>query len=496
MSDNKKGIDVVKTIGWIVLLSALALQVWAKPPITQREGDPVMLDLDPYMITALRGSTKFSDDKIPPGRFGSEGSLVDMLKEPAFVKLIEKHDLKLFNGPMLGAVTPNSVRIWIRTAGSASFRVTIGDRVSEHVTTTAESDFTGTATVEGLEPFTEYRYAIVLDGRTISDPSFRFTTFPVKGRKERYAVAFGSGARYVPENEGIWRTMAKTDPLAYLGLGDNVYIDATDRRDVQRLHYYRRMLRQEYREFIAQTAIYAVWDDHDFGANDCAGGPSKTAPWKLANLNVFKQNWNNPFYSHDPKVPGTWHNFTMGDVEFYMLDGRFYRSDKKDPTDTTNTMLGEEQKQWLLKALSESTAKFKVLCSGTMWHDLADKGGKDSWAGLRFREERNEIFDLINDENINGVVLIAGDRHRTELWKTERPKGYPLYEFLSAKVTNQHFHPTRREAEWSYNEGNFWGKLAFDFSAEDPTVTFTAINQDGDVMRATSLKLSELSHEL
>ena len=131
----------------------------------------------------------------------------------------------------------------------------------------------------------------------------------------------------------------------------------------------------------------------------------------------------------------------------------------------------------------------------TALHDFADKGGKDSWAGKRFRDERDEIFDLINTEKINGVLLIAGDRHRTELWKIQRPKGYPLYEFVSAKMTNIHTHKTRKQAQWSYNEGRFWGEVAFDFSEADPTVTLSAINQDTEVIRSTRLKLSELSHK-
>ncbi|MBK1879719.1 alkaline phosphatase D family protein [Pelagicoccus mobilis] len=480
----------------LTLLGAFALQLSAKPPITQGETDPVMLDLDPYMIEALRGGVEGTDDTIPPGRFGSEGSLIDLLEEPTFRKLIKKHDLKLFNGPMVGAVTSSSARFWVRTAGEAEFKVVIGELSSEAVKTTASSDFTGVVTVEGLNPLTEYEYTVVLDGKVIADETYRFQTYPEKGTKERYSVAFGACSRYVPVHEGIWRTMAGTEPLAYLGLGDNVYIDATERRDVQRLHYYRRMLREEYREFIAGTAMYAVWDDHDIGANDCAGGPGLEKPWKLPNLEVFQQNWNNPFYSHDPKVPGTWHNFTVGDVEFFMLDGRFYRTDRKDKTDTSNTMLGEEQKLWLLESLRKSTATFKVLCSGTMWHDLADKGGADSWAGKHYKAERDEIFDFINAQKIDGVVLLAGDRHRTDLWKTERADGYPLYEFLSAKVTNIHTHNTRKQAEWSYNIGNFWGELDFDFSTDDPTITFKAINQDGEVVRATTLELSHLSHKL
>jgi alkaline phosphatase D len=483
-------IVMLKLCGFVVSLCLFSASVGAKPPLTENESDPVMLDLDPYMIKALRGSA----DKIKPGRFGDEGGLVELIKESPFQKLIEKHDLDLFNGPMLGSVTPTSARIWIRTAGAASFKIVVGDLSSQLVNTTAKSDFTGIAEIKGLKPFTDYSYKVILNDAEITDPSFHFKTYPSAGMPQKYAVAFGSGARYVPEKEGIWSTMADTKPLAYLGLGDNVYIDATDRRDVQRLHYYRRMLRKEYRQFIAQTSMYAVWDDHDMGKDDCAGGPGLDAPWKLPNLNVFQQNWNNPFYGNTPSAPGTWHNFSMGDAEFFMLDGRFYRSDIKNKADTTNTMLGEEQKQWLLKFLQESTAKFKVLCSGTMWHDLADKGGRDSWAGKRFRDERDEIFDLINEQKIDGVVLISGDRHRTELWKTDRTEGYPLYEFLSAKVTNMHSHEPRKQAEWSLNEGNFWGEIGFDFSTADPTITFTAINQDAAVMKATSFKLSELSH--
>ncbi|MEN8734281.1 MAG: alkaline phosphatase D family protein, partial [Lentimonas sp.] len=375
-----------------------------------------------------------------------------------------------------------------------SFRVAVDGQLSELVRTTAEDDFTGIATMHGLKPFTDYHYSIILDGKEITDDSFRVKTYPEAGMSARYSIAFGACARYVPINEGIWRTMAHTKPLAYLGLGDNVYIDATERRDVQRLHYYRRMLRAEYRDFIAQSAIYAVWDDHDIGEDDCAGGPGLDKPWKLPNLEVFEQNWNNPFYSHDSMAPGTWHNFTMGDVEVFMLDGRFYRSDRKDRNDKSNTMLGEAQKQWLLKSLKQSTAKFKVLCSGTMWHDKADKGGADSWSGKHYRAERDEIFDLINSEEINGVLLLSGDRHRTDIWKTERPNGYPLYEFLTGKVTNLHTHKTRKEAEWSFNEGNFWGELAFDFSNPDPTITFRAINQDAQELNMATYKLSDLSH--
>lgn len=481
----------------IFLICLLNLSLPAKDPVTEGETDPVMLDLDPYMIEALR-SNKFK------GRFGKEGSLVQLMKEANFQELIKKHDLRIFNGPMLGSVGSSSVKVWVRTAGAASFEVKVGNIKSKTVKTTEASDFTGVATVEGLKAFTEYKYSILIDGREIKKDYFKFKTAPAAGQAAKFSITFGSGSRYVPKNEGIWRTMTEQKPMAYLGLGDNVYIDVPQYQNVQRLHYYRRMLRQEYREMIASNGIYAVWDDHDLYADDSEGGYGlNTVPHKMPNFKVFEQNWNNPFNGLKPEAPGTFFNFRLGDVEVIMTDGRFYRygpnSSKKDKDKKPHTMLGPHQKKWLLETLKKSTAKFKVLASGTMWHADADKGGFDSWAGPKspYQKERDEIFDFINKEKIDGVVLISGDRHRTDIWKTDRKNGYPLYEFLSAKVTNMHSHKAREEAVWSYaaKDDRFWGQLDFDTTGPEPVVTFKAINQDGKVLKAFPLKLSQLSHK-
>ncbi len=430
----------------------------AKEPLTEGETAAVMKDLDPYLIEALYGT----DANGQTGRFGAEGGIADLLAEPKFVELIEKHDLKLFSGPMLGDIQPTSVKFWVRTAGPATVQVDVGEQTSEAVKTTPVDDFTAVMTVNGLKPFTEYTYWLVVDGKKIERESFRFRTAPEKDQKVKFHVTFGSGSRYVPEHEYAWRNMAKTRPLAYLGLGDNVYIDVVDRRGAQRLFYYRRCLSPAYSELISSVGMYAVWDDHDMAMNDSSGGAGLNAAWKRPNWNVFRQNWNNPHYGGGESLPGTWHSFSLGDVDFFMTDGRFYR-DKKD-----GTMLGPDQTKWLLDGLAKAKGKFKVIASGTMFADGADKGGKDSWAGDWARDERDEIFDLINEKRIDGVFLISGDRHRSDIWKIERPRGYPLYEFVSAKVTNQHTHATFDEAIWSYNEGNFWGELQFDLRRRIP----------------------------
>lgn len=459
--------------------------VFAKEPLTEGETDPVMKDLDPYMIDALYGS----DAKGQTGRFGAEGGMADLLMESAFVDLVKKHDIKLFNGPMLGDLQPTSAKFWVRTAGPATVQIQVGEQTSSAVQTSATDDFTAVMVVNKLAPFTEYTYAVILDGKPIQNDAYRFRTAPTTGQKIEFDVAFGSGARYVPPNEYAWSNMAKSRPLAYLGLGDNVYIDVVNRRGAQRLFYYRRCLSKSWRELVAGVGIYAVWDDHDMGMNDQSGGAGLQAPWKRPNWNVFRQNWNNPHYGGGEQMPGTWHSFSLGDVDFFMTDGRFYR-DKKN-----KTMLGPDQKKWLLQELSSAKGKFKVIASGTMFSDGADKDGKDSWAGKWAKDERDEIFDLINDAKIDGVILISGDRHRSDIWKTDRPEGYPLYEFVSAKITNQHTHQTFDNAMWSYNKGNFWGQLSFNLKLVDPVMTFKCVDISGRIVKEFPLPLSTLSHK-
>ena len=175
---------------------------------------------------------------------------------------MEKHDLWLFNGPMVGDITPGSAKFWVRTAGTSEVQIEItGSELSSDIITTSAVDyFTAVLPVEGLEPFTEYRYTVTVDGAVIDKPAFQFRTAPEPSQKVVFDVNSGPGSRYVPSNEHAWSTMAKQRPLAYLGLGDNVYINVTEHRGGQRLFYYRHYLSPAYAELVAGTAIYAVWE--------------------------------------------------------------------------------------------------------------------------------------------------------------------------------------------------------------------------------------------
>lgn len=249
---------------------------------------------------------------------------------------------------------------------------------------------------------------------------------------------------------------------------------------------------------MAGTPIFAIWDDHDFTINDGWGGPYIHEPaWKVPVWHTFMNNWNNPSYGGGPTQPGCWFQFAIADVDVFMLDGRYYRQEgRRQGLEVTNpSMLGVAQKQWLLAALRDSKATFKVLASPVPWARGAKPGraGMDTWEG--FHEEREEIFSFLARHQIDGVILISADRHRSDAWKIERSNAYPFYEFESSRLTNIHTHPVMRGSLYGYNEKCSFGMLAFDTLTGDPTVTYRIVNIDDEVLYTLELRKSQLTHE-
>ncbi|MEX2578672.1 MAG: alkaline phosphatase D family protein [Verrucomicrobiales bacterium] len=401
----------------------------------------------------------------------------------------------ILHGPMLGDLTDEGVSVWIRTRNPRELRLLVTDSgnnrfESEPVSTTKASGFAGVLKIEGLKPDTTYEGAIVVPDLP-DDPldRFSFTTRPEAGTADSFKVAFGGGAGYVPRWEYMWDTIAAFEPDALLMLGDNVYIDDPEHLLTNHYCYARRQSRPEWRRLIRGVPVYSIYDDHDFGENDCIPGPDiETPAWKREVWNVFRQNWANPGYGGGEEQPGCWYDFSIGDVDFFMLDGRYYRDLKG------GSMLGPVQKQWLLDAVGESEATFKVIVSPVPFTPDVKPGSRDPWDG--FPEEREEIFAFIESEKIDGVFLIAADRHRTDLRTIERENGYTLYEFESSRLTNRHTHKVveTQGLIWGYNEQCSFGLMEFDTTADDPQVTFRCINIDGEEQESHVLRSSELRH--
>lgn len=323
--------------------------------------------------------------------------------------------------------------------------------------------------------------------RTLPDTSLKADT-----PTEKFTIAFGGGAGYVPENERMWDTIGAIEPRALFLLGDNVYIDDPETPEMQRFHYFRRQSQPEWSKLAKKVPIYAIWDDHDFTTNDGWGGPAIEEPsWKREVWEIFKDNWDNPAYGGGKENPGCWFDFNIGKVHFIMLDGRYYR---ESPKGNKPSMLGPIQLKWLKQTLKKP-ATFTVICTNVPMAPNVKPGSKDTWDG--YTAERKGIYRFIADQKIPGVVILSADRHRSDAYKVDTGvEGmYPLFEFSSSRLTNQHVHPIIKSSLFGYNEKQSFGRVDFDLQADDPTVKYTIINIDGKAIHSHVVKLSELQFQ-
>lgn len=447
---------------------------------------------DNVIDSALYYMRKALDNGLPFTRYlaGPKDLLAPMYETEYFKNLKKGKDIRLIHGPMKGGVTTTSAKIWLRTADESNVEITITGKNGKVIGTFAgnskeENDYVVVIPITNLKPDTEYNYQISIDGKQ-TGKLYSLKTLPESFEGQKFAIGFGGGAGYTEKHEKMWNTLSTHNLTAFLLLGDNVYVDLPQMPGAfHNYTYYRRQSRPEYRQFLETTNIYAIWDDHDAAIDDIWMGPYIDKPdWKLPMLRHFERQWVNP-YNGTEKNPGCYFTFNIGEVEFFMLDTRFYRT---NPFKKERTMLGPYQKAWLKESIFNSDAKIKVIVSSVPWTLEAKPGSKDTWAG--FEKERKEIFDFLTERKIEGVILLSADRHRTDAWKIERENDYPLYEFMSSKLTNIHTHQLMPEAIIAYNEKCSFGKLEFDF--KENKIRFEIINIDNETQGKLEIGFNEL----
>jgi alkaline phosphatase D len=350
-------------------------------------------------------------------------------------------------GPLVGHVWDTGAKVWVQLSRPAVLSLEVlpeggQDWLSPHglegtertVRIAADTDLTGILSIDGLQSATKYEYRFKSrDGSlvpVVGDQSFRTTVEP--GKPENFRLCFGSCASNWGKHpdQPIWISVDNLQPALFLFLGDNVYYD----RDQQEWAH-PEMMWARYRQgrslpslqrLIRHTPCYAIWDDHDYGPDDS----DKIYAFKDLSLAIFRAYWPNPYYATDG-MPGVWHRFTRGQVEFFMTDDRYYRDADDAPNDEHKTQLGAVQKAWLEDSLKKSRATFKVVVLGGQF--LARYHDFESFDEYRF--ERNWLLDVIRQNKVTGVVFLTGDRHVGEVLRWKPPEApYPLYEFTSSPL--------------------------------------------------------------
>jgi alkaline phosphatase D len=441
---------------------------------------------------------------LPKERFaaGPYAFFSDLFESDQYRRWFERQDIKLVHGPMVGNVFDTRAIFWSRTATEVDIEFIVSTEPkfrqplrTAKVRTLLANGHAAQVSVEGLRPDTEYFYRAITDGE-VMPKVYSFKTQPPAYQQAEFAVAFGACAAYIPWHSHMWHTIGQHDLKGLLLLGDNVYIDYPENPYIQEYCYHQRQSEREWRELVSKVPVYAVWDDHDFADNDDYGGPAIDEPsWKIPVWETFMDQWANISYGGGRDQPGIWFSFNIADVDFFMLDGRYYREGSYvNNADESLTMLGPVQKEWLKQSLLNSKATFKVIASPVPWAYEAKgtmAGRYDHWRG--YKNEREELFDFLYENNIGGVVLLSGDRHRADLWTIERERGYNLYEFANARLTNTHTHNCLSAATFCYNEKNNFGKIVFNTVDAEPYLVYEIWNIDNEKVFEKKFLLNELT---
>lgn len=345
---------------------------------------------------------------------------------------------RLMLGPMIGAVTPSSVLIWMQLSGDyfdACVEYTNDPFIGPWMRTApqrarAEDGYTLVIRVEGLKPDTTYHYRVLANGKIdkyLRDrPPETVRTAPAM--PSRFRVAFGSCARIQSDAEQpIWRAIAQYQPDLFFWLGDNIYGDSTV-PSVLAQEYQRQRFVGSFQPFGRRVPQLAIWDDHDYGLDNF----DRTNPIRQQSLQLFRQYWANPA-SGLPETPGVFFDYSYGGVDFIFLDDRYHRAPDADEDTPEKEFLGKGQFEWLKQRLLASRAPFKVLACGSGWSRFKGPGG-DSWSA--YQHERTRLFNFIRDNRISGVVLLSGDTHFPYVacapWSEQG--GYDFYDLVSSAL--------------------------------------------------------------
>lgn len=399
-------------------------------------------------------------------------------------------------GPVSGYTDQASARIWVRTCYPASVHIAyrpVGVDARDALKTAAQAtdpraDNTAVFAIDGLQPGTQYDYTVFVEGVAPEQPRGQFWTMPAPNTPGTLRFVTASDFhQFLTQNRPQARValaqMLAANPQFAVFVGDNIDVDGFGAFRPTSPEAYLRHYRDNWslpamRSFLAGVSTRMMWDDHDILNDwDKRDEPPYAFAKSAYDLFIGRQN-------PDPVRAGsTYFTFDAGDVSFFVLDSRSYRDRKNAPDDASKSMLGDEQKADLKEWLTTSPAKFKFIASPVQWsdHQVRPLRTNDAWDG--FRTERQEIFDFIRDNGVDGVSLISGDAH----WPAviEHPYGIIEYQTTPAGVSPPNAPPSVEGAAdvlFYANQKNAFGLFVVDTTSSPARLDFTMVDGNGAVL--------------
>jgi len=265
----------------------------------------------------------------------------------------------------------------------------------------------------------------------------------VSNSNPNFIIAFGSCNNQRLENN-LWAEITKNKPDVWIWGGDIIYAD-TENMQLMQSYYNQVKSNNKYQTFKRDIDILGTWDDHDYGVNDGGTEFIKKDSAQQLFLDFFDIPINDPRRSQKGVYHSEIYNVGKENIKIILLDTRYFRTAlSEDPTGdrryipNTNdegTILGNDQWIWLENELTTSTSNFNIIVSSIQF--LSHEHGWETWGNMP--HEVKKLQNLIVSSKANGVLLLSGDRHLSEISAIELDGlNYPLYDFTSSGLTHSY----------------------------------------------------------
>ncbi|MBI4240974.1 MAG: alkaline phosphatase D family protein [Candidatus Rokubacteria bacterium] len=362
----------------------------------------------------------------------------------------------------VGEVTDQSAVVWARgfEAGPLTLEARPeggGVTLTASARVSSERDFTGKLLLADLRPATRYLYRLRHGGAQVEGS---FLT-PPRGTDPRRVSFLWSGdlgggthCRHIRDGYGIFRAMATVKPDFFLFVGDTVYADhrcggpervpgydfiATTLEEFREKHRYNRA-DPHVQAFFRTASVYAIWDDHEV-RNNFAG---TTEPLTAVGRQAFIDYW--PVLPPAEEPGRLYRRVRWGKLlELFILDTRQYRSDNRQPDGPGKTMLGQDQRRWLVEAVTSSDALWKVVVSSVPLAIPTGRSGRDSWssanarglaeeAATGFAMERDALLREFRMATVRNLLWLTADVHHAELIRHQPWPDFAFHEFIAGPL--------------------------------------------------------------
>lgn len=415
---------------------------------------------------------------------------------------------------MSGDADTNSFVIWTRV--SAYRPVSVLYEVAEdslfnkivksgEVKTDSSRDWTIKVLISDLSPGKTYYYRFKYNnvyspiGKTITLPKntnkFKIAILSCQHFSENYFWAY----KYLLEDSvdiivflgdfiyeySVYRNPRRPDPTPYAN-------DLNTYRAKYKLYYTDPYLK----EALRNIPIYVIWDDHEV-INDYSGKTMKYYnPKRLSD--AYKA-----FFEYIPIRDNDsfriYRSFNIANlVEMFLIDGRQYRDEMVcrptfNPRDDCykmafsegRTMLGKEQKEWLINGILNSKSKWKFIANNVMIMDMF-KDNKplnvDQWDG--YYAEKREILCKI--KNAKNVIFGTGDTHVFYFGEVLCDKKRVAYEIVTAGVSSPSGLKALSDTILGQNphikfmNAEYRGYVRLDFYSDSLNVYFFGTDENGN----------------